>query len=55
MAHDSLAFRFAVVLGLAVIILLVMTLAAPPPPANGTAAPIPSDDPIYRTQYLNLY
>jgi hypothetical protein len=26
---DSLAFRFAVVLGLAVIILVVMTLAAP--------------------------
>ena len=28
MAHDSLAFRFAVVLALAVIILVVMTLAA---------------------------
>jgi hypothetical protein len=56
MAHDSLAFRFAVVLGLAVIILVVMTLlAAPPPPANGTAAPVPSSDPIYRAQYLNLY
>src|SRR6516225_978362 len=55
MAHDSLVFRFAVVLALAVIILVVMTLAAPPPPANGTAAPIPSSDPIYRAQYLNLY
>ena len=55
MAHDSLAFRFAVVLGLAVIILVAMTLAAPPPPANGTAAPVPSSDPIYRAQYLNLY
>ncbi len=52
MAHDSLAFRFAVVLALAVIILVVMTLAAPPPPANGTAAPIPSSDPIYRAQYF---
>jgi hypothetical protein len=52
---DSLAFRFAVVLALAVIILVVMTLAAPPHPANDTAAPIPSSDPIYRTQYLNLY
>ena len=52
---DSLAFRFAAVLVLAVIILVVMTLAAPPPPANGTAAPIPSGDPIYRAQYLNLY
>jgi hypothetical protein len=53
MAHDSLAFRFAVVLALAVIILVVTTLAAPPPPANGTAASVPS--PIYRAQYLNLY
>jgi hypothetical protein len=55
MAHDSLAFRFAVVLALAVVILVIMTLAAPPPPANGTAAPIPSGAPIYRAQYLNLY
>src|SRR6516225_5922059 len=55
MAHDSLAFRFAVVLALAVVILVIMTLAAPPPPANGTAAPIQSSDPIYRAQYLNLY
>jgi hypothetical protein len=30
MAHDSLAFRFAVVLALAVVILVIMTLAAPP-------------------------
>jgi len=55
MAHDSLAFRFAVVLALAAIILVGMTLAAPPPPANGTAAPIPSSGSIYRAQYLNLY
>jgi uncharacterized membrane protein len=52
---DSLAFRFAVVLGLAVIILAVLTIAAPPHPANDMAAPIPSSDPIYRAQYLNLY
>jgi hypothetical protein len=52
---DSLAFRFAVVLALAVIILVVMTLAAPPHPANDTAAPIPLSDPIYRAQHLNLY
>jgi hypothetical protein len=38
---DSLAFRFAVVLALAVIVLLVTTWAAPPHPANDTAAPIP--------------
>jgi hypothetical protein len=55
MAHDSLAFRFAVVLALAVVILVVMTLATPPPPANGTAALVPPSDPIYRAQYLNLY
>ena len=55
MAHDSLAFRFAVVLALAGIILVVMTLAAPPHPANDTAAPIRLSDPIYRAQYLNLY
>jgi hypothetical protein len=54
MAQDSLAFRFAVVLALALIILLVMTLVAPHP-ANDTAAPIPSSDSIYRAQYLNLY
>ena len=52
---DSLAFRFAVVLALAVIILVVTTLAAPPPPANGTATSVPSNSPIYRAQYLNLY
>jgi hypothetical protein len=55
MARDSLAFRFAVVIALAVTILVVMSLAAPPPPANGTATRIPSSHPIYRAQYLNLY
>jgi hypothetical protein len=55
MAQDSIAFRFAGVLALAVIILLVMTLAAPPHLATDTAGPIPSGDPIYRAQYLNLY
>ena len=53
--EHSLAFRFAVVLALAVIILVVMTLAAPPRPAKDTAAPIASSDPIYRAQYLKLY
>jgi hypothetical protein len=55
MAHDSLAFRFAVVLALAAIILVGMTVVAPLPPANGTAALTPSSGPIYRAQYLNLY
>jgi hypothetical protein len=39
--RDSLAFRVAMVLGLAVIVLLVTTWAAPPQPANDTATPIP--------------
>jgi hypothetical protein len=55
MAQDSLAFRFAVVVALAVIILLVLTLASPPHPKNDTVGSIPSSDPIYRAQYLNLY
>jgi hypothetical protein len=55
MAQDSLIFRFAVVIALAMTILVVMTLAASPPPANGTAGPIPSSAPIYRAQHLNLY
>jgi len=55
MAQDSLTFRFAVVLALAVIILVVMTLAAPPCPANDdTATPIVSSNPIYRAQYLKF-
>ena len=53
--RDSLAFRFAVVLALAVIILVVMTLAAPPHSAKGTAVPIPSSDASYRPQHLILY
>jgi hypothetical protein len=50
---DSLAFRFAVVLALAVIVLLVTTWAAPPHPANDTANP--RSDAIYRAQHLNLF
>ena len=53
--RDSLAFRFAVVLALAVIVLLVTTWVAPPHPANDTATPIPRGDAIYRAQHLNLY
>jgi hypothetical protein len=52
---DSLAFRFAAVLALAVIVLLVTTWAAPPHPANNTATSIPHSHPIYRTQHLNLF
>jgi hypothetical protein len=52
---QELAFRFALVLSVAVIILVIMTLAAPPNPMNNTAAEIPSSDAIYRTQHLLLY
>ena len=53
--RDSLAFRVAVVLGLAVIVLLVTTWAAPPHSANDTATLIPHGDAIYRAQHLNLF
>ena len=52
---DSLAFRFAAILALAVIVLLVTTWAAPPHPANNTATSIPHSHAIYRTQHLNLF
>ena len=55
MAQDSLVFRFAVVIALAVTVLVIMTLGASPPPASGTAGPIPSSAPIYKAQHLNLY
>jgi hypothetical protein len=50
---DSLAFRFAVVLALALIV-LAATMWAPPNAANDTAVPIPTDA-IYRAQHLNLF
>jgi hypothetical protein len=55
MAHnpDSLAFRFAVVLALAVIVLAITSWAAPPHLANDTAAP--HSESIYRAQYLSLF
>jgi len=52
---DSLAFRFAVVIALAMVILVVLTLANPPYPKNGTVGSIPSSDPIYRAQFLSLH
>jgi hypothetical protein len=52
---QELAFRFAVVLALAMIMLVVMTLAAPPRTANDTAALIPPSEAIYRPQHLILY
>jgi hypothetical protein len=52
---DSLAFRFAVVLALAVIVLILATWAAPPHLGDDTATPIPHSDAIYRAQHLNLF
>ena len=49
---DSLAFRFAVVLALAVIVLLLATWADA---TNDTDAPIAPSDAIYRAQHLNLF
>jgi hypothetical protein len=49
---DSLAFRFAVVIALAVIIVAITTWASHNKRAS--AVPIPADA-IYRTQHLNLF
>ena len=50
---DSLAFRFAVVLALAVIVLMVTTWAAPLKPASDSA--LPPSEAAYRPQFLNLH
>jgi hypothetical protein len=52
---DSLAFRFAVVLALALIVLILATWTAPPHPGDDTATPIPHSNAIYRAQHLNLF
>jgi hypothetical protein len=52
---DSLAFRFAVVLALALIVLTATMWAAPPNAANDTATPIPHSDAIYRAQHSSLF
>jgi hypothetical protein len=49
---DSLAFRFAVVLALALIVVAITTWAYHHKPAS--AVPIPTDA-IYRAQHLNLF
>jgi hypothetical protein len=52
---DSLAFRFAVVLALAMSILVLLTLATPPKPVSNSAAPLPPSEAVYRPQLLNLH
>jgi hypothetical protein len=51
---DSLGFRFALVLALAVVIVTLMTWVAPKS-LSKLAAPIPLSDPAYRAQHLNLF
>jgi hypothetical protein len=52
---DSLVFRFAVVVALAMSILVLLSLATPPKLANNSAAPLPSNEAVYRAQHLNLF
>jgi hypothetical protein len=51
---DSLAFRFALVLALAVIVLALTTWLAPQS-ASKWATPIAPSEPVYRAQHLNLF
>ena len=53
MAPDSLGFRFAVVLALAVIIVAITTWAAYHERAS--ASLLPPSEVIYRAQHLNLF
>jgi hypothetical protein len=52
---DSLAFRFAVVLALAMSVLVLMTLATPQKLASNSAASPPASEATYRSQLLNSY
>ena len=52
---NRLAFRFGVVLAVALIVLAIMTWAAPPNPESPSAGPNPPREVIYRPQHLNLY
>jgi hypothetical protein len=52
---DSLAFRFAVVLALALIVLTATIWGEPPNAAIDTVTPTPHSDAIYRVQHLNLF
>jgi len=52
---DWLAFRFGVVLAVAMTILAITTWASPPDPDSDSAAPIPPRETIYRPQLPNVY
>ena len=52
---DRLAFRFGVVLAVALIVLAIMTWAGPVNPESPSAGPNPPREVIYRPQHLNLY
>jgi hypothetical protein len=49
---DSLGFRFALVLALAVIVLTLTTWLGPKAAIKWAA---PASEPVYRAQHLNLY
>jgi len=51
---DSLGFRFALILALAVIVIALTTWLGPKT-ASEWAKPIPPSDSVYRAQHLNLY
>jgi len=51
---DSLGFRFALVLALAVVVLALTTWLSPKS-ASKWAAPIAPSEPVYRAQHLNFY
>jgi hypothetical protein len=51
---DSLGFRFALVLALAVIVVALTTWLGPKT-ASKWAAPIPPSEAVYRAQHLNVY
>jgi len=51
---DSLGFRFALILALAVIVVALTTWLGPKT-ASEWAKPIPPSDSVYRAQHLNLY
>ena len=49
---DSLGFRFALILALAIILVALTTWLGPKTASKWVA---PASDPIYRAQHLNLY
>jgi hypothetical protein len=49
------AFVFGITLAMAIIILAITTWGAPPDSESESAAPISSEEPIYRSHHWNLF